>query len=566
MKKEWKKVLATVLSCALTMGMTACGSSETASTTSATTTGASNSTEAVTASAKAEKELVVGNGKLSILDGPACTDNVTSAVLLSLYCPLFTYSENSEMVPVAVDTYEISADGLVYTFNLRKDMKWSDGEPVTAHDYEFGMKRSLGYGPAAISADLIGSYVLNAKEPWLNFADVSEMDEVGIKSVDDYTLEITLEQATAFFLPLLVRNVFLPARADIATEHSSEWALSTEVPTNGAFMLSELNEGGETVLVKNPNYFDAENVNLDRLVFTAMDDMNAQLLAFQNGDIDVALSVDVGSAKAVYDGQPELVIPSTIINYYIQLNVSEEYTTCEALLDENVRRALAMGTSREDIILALDAEDMYKPIYGMVPYGIPGEDGFFREEQDAKDFGIKTDVEAAKALMEAAGYTKENPLKLTYTYNGSTMNDTFAVVLQSQWAEIGVDLEISSVEAKIFYDERDTQGIFEVARSGYYGALLDPYNHLEMFVSTHQGAQVFVDERVDSLITESSSEVDVHTRMEQLKEAEAIIVEENVWTIPMFSMTNPYLVSTKVSGINFVPSGTKYFTYADITE
>lgn len=557
MRKSLKKVLAVVLTSVIGLSLSGCGST----TTSTANTTTNTTTEKETTE---EKNLVVGLGKLGVLDPPVCTDNTTSTVLLQMYTPLFRYNAASEIVPVGVDTYEISDDGLVYTFHLRQDMKWSDGEPLTAHHYEYGFKRSLGYGPEAISGDLIGVYVKNATEPWTNMADVKDMEDVGIKALDDYTLEITLEQSTSFYLPLLVRNVYMPLREDYATEHNSEWALGVDAPTCGAFKLVELNEAGDTILEKDPSYFDAENVKLDTITFTAMDDTNAQLLAFQNGDLDVALNLDLASVKAVYAGQPEFVLGNDVANYYMQFNVNEEVTTNPALLNVNVRRAIAMAINREDITIALDTEEEYLPLHGQVPPQILGESGYFREEQDADGIYIEYDVEGAKALMAEAGYTPENPLKIEYYTNSNTMNDTIAVVMQSQLAEIGVNMELKVSESKVFFDERDNQGLFEIARSAYSAALLDPYNFLEQFVSTHQSLTIYNDERVDQLIEDSSAEMDVKKRMDMLKEAEEIIVEENVWTVPLISYTKPYLVSTDVEGFEVVPTSSKFFTYVDM--
>ncbi|ONI40433.1 hypothetical protein AN639_04560 [Candidatus Epulonipiscium fishelsonii] len=553
MNKLLKKSLLVTLSATLLFSLTGCGNE-------AETTEASEVT-------KTTKDIVVGINKIGVLDPPACIDVETTAVLIQLYTPLFIYGPDSNPIPVGVETYNVSDDGLVYTLNLRQDMKWSDGEPLTAHHYEYGIKRSLGYGPEATESDNIGIYVLNAEDAWSNSADVADMGDVGVKSIDDYTLEITLKEPAAFFLPILTTNVYLPQRPDIATEHDSEWALSTNQPTCGAFMLTELNESGDTIVTKNPNYFDAANVKLDTVTFKSMPDTNAQLLAFQNDDIDCAFHLDLGAAKAIYGGQPELEMGNTILINYIQINTSELAPNPNpALQDVNIRRAMAMSINREEFILALDAENIYKPIYGQVPTGIPGENGFFREEADANGYYIEHDLEGAKKLMQEAGYTPENPLTIEYYYNGSSTNDTVAAVLQAQWKQIGINVELKTAESKVFFDDVLNYGAFEVSRMGYSAGLVDPYNFLELFVDSHQSFAVFDDERINQLVEDSSKELDVSKRMDMLKEVDRLIVEENVWTIPVYSYTLPYLVDQSVSGIETAASGAKYFTYVDINE
>ncbi|ONI41929.1 hypothetical protein AN396_02715 [Candidatus Epulonipiscium fishelsonii] len=551
MNKLLKKSLLLSLSATLLFSFTGCGSE--------------TETAEASETAKTTKDMVVGLSKIGVLDGPICTDNETTTILTQIYTPLFIYDQDSNPTPVGVETYNVSDDGLVYTFNLRQNMKWSDGEPLTAHHYEYGIKRSLGYGPEATSADLIGAYVLNAEEAWYNSADVADMGDVGIKSLDDYTLEITLKQPTSFFLPLLVRNVYFPQRPDIATEHSSEWALTADQPTCGPFMLTELNESGDTILTKNPNYFDVANVNLDTLTFKAMSDTNAQLLAFQNGDIDCAFTIEIGAASAVYGDQPELKIANNIGNYYLQFNPTDS-TTNLALNDVNIRRAMAMSINRDEIILALDGERVYKPLYGQVPTGIPGENGFFREEIDANGRYIEYDLEGAKKLMQEAGYSPENPLTVEYYYNASSINETIAAVIQAQWKQIGINLQLKTAESKIFFDDVINYGTYEMSRMGYGAALLDPYNFLEMFVDTHQAFVAFDDERVNQLVEDSSKELDPAKRMDMLKEVDRLIVEENVWTIPVYSYSSPYLLDPSISGLEIAASGSRYFTYVDINE
>ncbi|ONI41930.1 hypothetical protein AN396_02720 [Candidatus Epulonipiscium fishelsonii] len=553
MNKLLKKSLLLTLSATLLFNLTGCG----------------NETETAEASeiTKTTKDIVVGINKIGVLDPSTCTDVESTYALIQLYTPLFSYDQDSRPIPTGVETYNVSDDGLVYTFNLRQNMKWSDGEPLTAHHYEYGIKRSLGYGPVAAAADTIGLYVLNAEEAWYNSADVADMGDVGIKSLDDYTLEITLKEPIAFFLPLLTRSVYFPQRPDIATEHDSEWALSADQPTSGPFMVTDLNVSGDTVFAKNPYYFDVANVNLDTLTFKSMPDTNAQLLAFQNGDIDCAFHLDLGTAKAVYGGQPEFEIGNTILINYIRINYSDLASNPNpALKDINIRRAMAMSINREEIILALDAENVFKPIYGQVPPGIPGENGSFREEADANGYYIEYDLEGAKKLMQEAGYSPENPLTIEYYYNGSVTNDTVAAVLQAQWKQIGINVELKTAESTVFFDDVNNHGEFEVSRMGYTASIVDPYNFLEMFVDSHQVIELYDDERVNQLVAESSKELDPAKRMDMLREVERIIVEENIWTIPVYSYTLPYLVDQSISGVESNASALRYFTYVDVNE
>ncbi len=544
MKNTLKRLALLLVSVMMLVSLVACGTTDAPSGDDTTVT-----TNTLT---------VALGGEPSYLDPAVATDAVSSHILRQMYYPLFNYGENGELVNEAVVDYTVSEDGLVYTFNLVEGNTWSDGEPVTAADYEFGIKRVLGYGPDSGYAYFVGDYVLNAKAAQDEAWDVADMDEVGIKALDDYTLEITLEKATPYFTALMTYQTYYPAREGFALEHESSWGNDPATPTNGPFKLESINETSEAVLVKNDTYLYADGVTLDEIVFKVMPDMDAQFLAFQSGEIDMATTVNSGTVVPAYEGQPELIIPDSTINYYFRINPQDGYGDVPELADVEIRKALSMAINREDIILALDAETTHYALYGFVPLGIPGVEDEFRVEQDAVGRLSDTDVDAAKAIMESKGFSADNMLELEYYYNASTMHDTVAAVIQQQWAEIYVDVEIKAGELRTFFDDR-TAGLYDLARDAMSADYLDANSYLKLLHTAGQTEDVFNNAEYDALLDEANTTLDAAKRVQLLQEAERLAVEELVWIIPVFGYTTPYLLKAGVEGITYDPSGSISF-------
>lgn len=502
-------------------------------------------------------------GEPDVLDPAVGADSVTSAIQNQIFFPLFSIGADGSLVYDAVESYTVSDDGLVYTFTLIEDNFWSDGEKVTAEDYVFGMKRSVGMGAAdSYYSYFITDYVKNAKAYGEAMADIADMVDIGIEAVDERTIVITLEKPTVYFVNLMTAGVFYPLRSEFATEHNSDWSLDATVPTNGPFQTTKIDSAEEYVMVKNEFFTKADEVKIDTLVAKVMPDMDAQLLAFQNGEIDMATSVNT-DVTSIYAGKEELVVTESVINYYCMINAYSE--SIPALQDVNVRKALQMAINREDIILALDAGDAFYPLYGYVPVGFAGLEGDFREEQDASNVLVKTDPEAAKALLAEAGYDESNPIQLTYYYNQNAMHDTVAQVIQQQWAEIGVEVTLKTGEIRTFFDER-SNGLFDLARGAMSADYMDVSTFLDMATSWNQAGVSWGDATYDEMILATQGETDPATRLQMLHDAETYLVQEQAYTIPLFGYASIYLVKPGTTNILYNPQGSYNLAYIEVAE
>ena len=544
MKNTMKKLLVALLAMMMVFSLAACGGD--------------NGDNGDTGAIKDTFTYALG-GEPNYLDPAIASDSVASYVLNQTYFPLFSIGADGSTVKNACVDYTLDASRTVYTFKLTENNYWSDGQKVVAGDYVYGMLRALGLGSGdSYYSYFIRNYVKGASAYGADAttAKIADMTDVAIKAVDDYTIEITLEKPCDYFVGLMTAGVFYPLRKDFAPELDYTWAANLH-PTNGPFVYESIDNATEIVMVKNEYFYDAANIPTNKLVAKIMPDPDAQLMAFQQGGIDFASNVD-SSVTKIYAGQPELVISDSVINYYLMMNA---YRSLDALKDVNVRKAIQLGIDRSAIVTALDAGEVYYELYGYVPKGFAGVNGDFRAEQDAENQLIKTDKEEAKRLMAAAGYSESNPLKLEYYYNQAAMHDTVAAVLKVQLADIYIDLTLRTGELRTFFDDRDQQGNFELARGAMSADYMDPTTFLEMANSKNlYGKPTWGDAHYDKLLAEADLLTGTE-RIEKLHEAETYLVQEMSYTCPLFGYKQIALAAAGTTGMTSSPQGNYTFWY-----
>lgn len=495
--------------------------------------------------------------EIQLLDPGHSDDNVTSYILNQLYYPLFTIGEDGKMVNQACTSMDISDDGLVYTLHLTENNYWSDGEKVTAEHYVYGMKRSVGLGTAdSYYSYFISDYVRNAKAHSENLDDVADMDDIGIRAVDDYTIEITLTAPCPYYEDLLGSGVFYPLRPEYATEHDSAWANDTSVPVNGAFYPVSISTE-EVVMKKNPYFGNAGQVVFETLHAKIIADQDAQLMAFQTGEIDFASSVNAEVTK-IYEGKPELIIAPTVTSTNVCFNT---YTNeNEALLNPVVRRALALAIDREELVKALDDGGASYAMYGIVPKGFAGINGDFREEQDAKDQLVYYDPDEAKALLAQEGYDESNPLSFSYFYNSNLRNDLIAEVIREQWGRIGVECTLETAEGQTFFDDRNN-GFYQSARLASSADWLDPTAYLNIITTAIHPVVTYGDATFDAMMAEAD-QLSGDVRMQKLHDAEEYAIRNMTFFLPLIGSASIALAKDGLTGAWTNPQNGWYFWYA----
>ncbi len=491
------------------------------------------------------------------LDPAIASDSIGSYVINQFYYPLYYFSPEGILPAAAADT-KVSDDGLVYTITIN-DNTWSDGKPVTAEDFVYGAKHALSLDADVSYRSWITDYIVNAANHVNDSVD--NMGDVGIKALDEKTIEYTLVKPCSFFTSLLWGGIYYPLRPDFAPSGDYTWANTPGYPTSGAFTPISIDPAALISSVKNPNWFDADKVKVDGLDCLVITDMEAQLMAYQTEEIDFATSLSAGTVSKLYDASE--LFASGNVNYYIEPNMRPETNTNPALLDVNVRKAILYGIDREAIVKAIDAGTIYYPLYGFVPNGIVDTvEGDFR---NAGGDLCSYDPEAAAEYLAAAGYGPENPLELEYYYNQNTTHDTVAAVVKEQLATLGINLTLKTGDVRTFFDDRDNQAHYELARGAMSADYNDSLTYLDMATFTYQTKASWGDETYDALMLEIAS-MSGQERIAKLHEAEKYLVEEQAMVFPLFGYGSACLRKPYVTGDFDNGQGNSIFWYVDVNK
>ena len=526
-----KKFTSLLLAFAMTVGMlTGCGG---------------DSGTSSTGEAPAQEVTVAISSTFATLDPALISTTHMAHVYGNMGSNFYRTDANGVLQYDLGESMEKSEDGLTYTFTIKEGLKWSDGEPLTAEHFVYGIKRAIGYGPDnAYTKKNLVNFIAGAEEAANAAMDVADMTNVGVVALDDTTFQVTLSTPCPYFERIFSGNVTSPMRPDFALEHDSSWSVNGTYPSSGPMVLESISPEEEAVLVKNENYWDAENVTLEKATFVVMTDSTAQVNAFRTGDIDIAMSVPSEVAtNAEYE--PNIVMPEKYVSNYFVLINSGPKAQVEALKDENVRKALALAIDKDTMLNILGGKANVR-LDGYIPYGFEGVDGNdFRDEKSYGEFNL----EEAKSLMEAAGYNENNHLKFEYLYSNSQFHADVAQILQQMWSQIYVDVELKSIEMGVFYDYVDN-GDFTTCRYANNDST-DPLSYFQLFTTDSQidGCQAITDPVLDQMVEEAYLITDHDEYIAKLHEIEDYFVEEKQYVIPLLTQNSVVLVQDGIEGL-----------------
>jgi oligopeptide transport system substrate-binding protein len=526
-----KKFASLLLAFAMTVGMlTGCGG---------------DSGTSSTGEAPAQEVTVAISSTFATLDPALISTTHMAHVYGNMGSNFYRTDANGVLQYDLGENMEKSEDGLTYTFTIKEGLKWSDGEPLTAEHFVYGIKRAIGYGPDnAYTKKNLVNFIAGAEEAANAAMDVADMTNVGVTALDDTTFQVTLSTPCPYFERIFSGNVTSPMRPDFALEHDSSWSVNGTYPSSGPMVLESISPEEEAVLVKNENYWDAENVTLEKATFVVMTDSTAQVNAFRTGDIDIAMSVPSEVAtNAEYE--PNIVMPEKYVSNYFVLINSGPKAQVEALKDENVRKALALAIDKDTMLNILGGKANVR-LDGYIPYGFEGVDGNdFRDEKSYGEFNL----EEAKSLMEAAGYNENNHLKFEYLYSNSQFHADVAQILQQMWSQIYVDVELKSIEMGVFYDYVDN-GDFTTCRYANNDST-DPLSYFQLFTTDSQidGCQAITDPVLDQMVEEAYQITDHDEYIAKLHEIEDYFVEEKQYVIPLLTQNSVVLVQDGIEGL-----------------
>ena len=489
--------------------------------------------------ASAQVTLVRGNDTdPATLDHHLTSTVAESRILHDLYEGLVIQNAKGEVEPGDAESWEISEDGLTYTFKLRQDAKWSNGDPVTAGDYLFAFRRIMTPATAAGYASILFP-VLNAEAIT---AGEKQPDELGVEAVDDHTLKITLNAPTPYFLELLTHQTALPLHQTTVEAEGANFTRAGVMVTNGAYMLESFTPNDKIVMVKNPNFRDADTVQIDRIEWTPFEDRATCLRRFEAGEVQICSDVPAEQMSYMRENLPtNLRIAPYLGTYYLPVKTTNE----GPLSDPRVRQAISMVIDRDFIAEEVWQETML-PAYSLVPPGIAN----YVAEPPMLDYA-ETDLldreDQAKALLEEAGVA-EGSLTLDLRYNTSENNKNTMTAVADMLKNIGINATLNEMEGAGYFNYLREDGPFDMVRAGWIGDYSDPQNFLYLNQSgVSFNYSKWTNEEYDRLMQEASTTLDLAARAEILADAERIFLAE-VPSIPILTYSSRALVADRVQG------------------
>jgi oligopeptide transport system substrate-binding protein len=465
-----------------------------------------------------------------------------SHVMRDLYEGLVIKNNKGEMVPGVAEKWEMADDGKLFRFTLRANAKWSNGDPVKASDFVFAYRRIMNPETGAKYANVLFP-ILNAEKVNKGQAKV---EELGVKAVDDRTLEVRLEQPTPYFLELLTHQTGLPVHQASVEKHGKDYIKPGNLVSNGAYTLAEFVPNSHIKVVKNPNFHDAKNVQIDQVMFYPISDLAAAVRRYQAGELHSTPDLPADQIKSLKERFGNQVVLGPYLGVYaLPVNTSKA-----PLNDVRVRKALSMVIDREFIAEQIWGQTM-QPAYSFVPPGI-GNYGEPAKAEYASASPIDRE-EKAKALLKEAGFGPGGkPLKVEIRYNTTDNNRNTVIAVADQWKALGVETSFINTDSKTHFAHLREGGDFDIARYGWIGDYSDPQNFLFLLESDNKGFNYgkWKNAEFDDLMkNKAAKETDLKKRAEYLKKAEEIFMREEPW-IPVMHYGTKNLVSPKLTGFH----------------
>lgn len=479
--------------------------------------------------------------------------NLITALLEGLVRP---HPATLEPMPAVAESWEVSEDGRVYTFHLRPEATWSNGDPVTAEDFVFSYQRMLSPRLGADYASLL--YPLKNAEAY-HRGELTDFGEVGVKALDPGTLEITLESPTPYFLSLLTHIAWFPLHPPTILTHGeidqrgTRWARPGTYVGNGPFTLSKWSVHEVVETVKNPNYWDADQVRLNGVNFYPIDNLNTEERAYRAGQLHLTDTLPLPKVPLYREERPDdLYLAPKLGVYYYLLN-----TARPPLDNPLVRRALTLAIDRDAI-----AEHILRA--GQLParhFTPPNTAGYTARDGFGSDH--EANIAEARRLLAEAGYPDGEGLRpLEILYNTSESHKTIAETIQRMWLDqLGVRAELINQDWKVYLQSR-REGDFDVARASWIGDYLDPNTFLDLMAgwngNNHSG---WANPAYDALIAEAARTAEPTARYVILREAEDLLLAD-MPVIPIYFYVSAYLRNPAVHG--WYPNLLEYHPYQDV--
>ncbi|GGJ19651.1 peptide ABC transporter substrate-binding protein [Paenibacillus hunanensis] len=550
-KKSWLVLMVLVL--AFGSLLAACGSSGNSST---GTSGESG--EGTTASQDLRINM---SAEPPTFDPAQAKDSQTNTALKLMYEGLTRMGADGNPVPGVAEKWDVSEDGLKYTFHLRANATWNNGDPVTAEDFAYAWERVLSPETTPASEYAYQLYYLKNGEAF-NTGKIKDFSQVGVKVVDDKTLEVTLADPAPYWLGLTSFYTYYPVNKK-NVEANAQWAAKADtMVTNGPFTLTTWTTGQQLAWTKNDKYWDKDNIKLNTITASLVNSGATEYSSYQSGQLDYAgqptgeIPTDqIAAAKQQFPDQFQAKgIAST---YYYEFNNKEK-----PFDNAKIRKAFAMSIDRKALVDNVTLGGQL-PAYGFVPPGIKGQNEEYRTE--FKDSYFTEDVAQAKQLlaegMKEEGYTTLPPV--TLIYNTLESHQKIALAIADMWKKnLGVDVKTENQEWSVFLNNRQS-GNYQIARAGWTADYNDPMTFMDLWLTNGGNNDAkYSNPAYDKLVKDAKSTQDNTKRMADMSQAEKMLIEDDMAIMPIYYYTNISLVKPNLKGVSIDFSGSVDFTRA----
>lgn len=460
---------------------------------------------------------------------------IIRSLLEGLVIPAAT---GTQVAPGVAESWDISPDATVYTFHLRTNAKWSNGDPVTAQDFLNSYKRALIPSMAYQYAYML--YAVTNAEAY-NTNGITDFNQVGFKALDEHTFQVTLNSPTPYLLFLMCHTSWFPVHMPTIAKYGdpfqrgSRWTRPGRFVGNGPFVLDEWKVNYRIVVKKSTTYWDAEHVRLNAIVFHAIENQDTEERAFAAGQLNITLQLAAGKIDTYKREHPEVYHNDAFLgDYFYRVNCTKP-----PLNDKRVRLALAIAIDRESLVKNVTRGDQI-PAYTFTP---PNTAGYTARAH------ISTNLDLARKLLADAGFPDGKGLPpVEILYNTYEDHQRIAEAIQQMWKNnLGVDARLNNQEWKVYLDSTEKMD-YQIARAGWIGDYPDPSTFLEMMTTGSGNNETgWSSPEYDELIRQAAHTIDPAARFEVFQKAEQILMDE-VPLIPIYTYTHPYLMTTSVKG------------------
>ncbi|MEI3889877.1 MULTISPECIES: peptide ABC transporter substrate-binding protein [Bacillus] len=546
-KKKMKKLTAVVAPVlAMSMALTACSTSggDKKTSTNSSSGGDSKSEEKLAAKQVFNK---TENQEIPTMDTSKSTDTLGSQILGNTMEGLYRLDKENKPIPAAAESSTKSEDGKKYTFKLRKDAKWSNGDPVTAKDFVFAWQRLLDPKTAAEYA-FIAFPIKNAEA--VNKGEKA-VTELGVKAVDDLTLEVELEQAVPYFLNLVAFPSYYPLNEKFVKEKGDKYGLESDTTVyNGPFVLTDWKHEQGWKLKKNDQYWDKKTVKLDEINYSVVKEPATNVNLYDSGQIDFSLLT--GEFVDKYrNNKEEYGVYNEPSTFFIRLN-QKRGGQDTPLKSKKLREAIALSIDKKNLTNVI-LNDGSKPADYLVPKGLAaGADG--KDFQETFKNGIKPDAKKAAAAWEEAkkelGKDQVTIEFLNYdTGNAKKVGEYVKDQIEKNLKGVTVNIKLQPFKQKL---KLESDQDYDISYGGWSPDYADPMTYLDMFESKHSHNQMsFSDQKYDEIIKKAGGELmsDAKKRWEELGKAEKLLLEEDVALVPLYQSARSYVMKPHVKGV-----------------